>query len=568
MSRRADTNTVRTLPKCPTGVAGLDAITEGGFPLGRPTLVCGGPGCGKTLLAMHFLVRGATELGEPGVLMSFEETGDELAANVASLGYDLKELIARKKLAIDYVRVVPGELEVSGEYDLEALFIRLDHAIKTVKAKRVVLDTVECLFGALANPVILRAELHRLFRWLKERGVTAVITGERGENSLTRQGLEEYTSDCVILLDHRVTEQVSTRRLRIVKYRGSFHGTNEYPFLIDRHGISVLPVTTAGLDHAVSTERVPTGIARLDAMLGGQGVYRGSSVLVSGTAGTGKTTIAAQFVAAACARGERCLYFAFEEAPNQIVRNVRSVGIDLAPPLAHGTLEFHATRPSACGLELHLLSMHAAVDAARPAIVVVDPVTSFIAGGNELDVRGMLLRLIDYLKAHGITLLMTSLTSGAGSAEATDTKVSSLVDTWLVLRDLEVDGERNRGLTVLKSRGMAHSNQVRELMMTDEGIDLRDVYVGPGGVLTGSARSAQETAETAAQVERLQEIERLQRALESKRRAFEAQVAQLQAGFDGDEAELRKAIATLESRERGRQQAREQQARTRFADKP
>jgi len=525
------------LPKSKTGIQGLDEITGGGLPKGRPTLICGGAGCGKTLLAMEFLVRGATQFNEPGVFMAFEETAKDLTKNVASLGFDLKDLIARKKIVLDFVYVGDREIETSGEFDLEGLFIRLGHAIDSIGAKRVVLDTIEALFSRLPNQRILRAELHRLFRWLKEKGVTAIITGERGEDTLTRQGLEEYISDCVIVLDHRVSDQVSSRRLRVVKYRGSTHGTNEYPFLIDEDGISVLPVTSLGLEQAASTQRIPTGVARLDAMLGGAGYYRGSSVLISGTAGTGKTSLAAHFAEAACRRGERALFFAFEESPNQIMRNMRSIGIDLQPWVQKGLLQFQATRPTFAGLEMHLTKMHKAINAFKPQVVIVDPLNSFVIGSNEIEVKSMLMRLVDFLKMQQITGLFTSLTTSGGALEQSEVAISSLIDTWLLLRTIEIGGERNRGLYILKSRGMAHSNQIREFLLTDHGVELRDVYVGASGVLTGSARLAQEAQEQAGKLTRLQETERRQLELERKRKALEAQVVALRAEFEAQETE-------------------------------
>jgi circadian clock protein KaiC len=461
----------RALPKAPTGIEGLDEITLGGLPRGRPTLVCGGAGCGKTLLAMEFLVRGATEYGEPGVFMAFEETAEELTKNVRSLGFDLDDLVAQEKLALDFVRVERSEIEETGEYDLEGLFVRLGYAIDSIGAKRVAIDTIESLFGGLSNQGILRAELRRLFRWLKDKGVTAVITGERGEGTLTRQGLEEYVSDCVILLDHRVIDQISTRRLRLVKYRGTVHGTNEYPFLIDEDGITILPITSMGLQHEVSSERMPTGVARLDAMLGG-GYYKGSTVLISGTAGSGKSSMAAHFVDAACGRKQRCLYFAFEESPQQIVRNMRSIGLDLEPCIKKGLLRFHATRSSVYGLEMHLVTCHKLIREFKPDVVVLDPIGNLTNAGTELDATAMLTRLMDYLKSEGITALWTSLTSGA-ELEKTDVGISSLVDTWLLLRDIELSGERNRAMYIVKSRGMAHSNQIREFLLTDHGIELR-----------------------------------------------------------------------------------------------
>jgi circadian clock protein KaiC len=511
----------KSLPKAPTGIHGLDDITGGGLPQGRPTLICGGPGCGKTLMAAEFLIRGALEFKEPGAFISFEETGEELAQNVASLGFDLEALIEDKKIALDYVRVEPSEIEETGEYDLEGLFLRLGLAIDSVGAKRVVLDTIESLFGGFENQALLRAEIRRLFRWLKDKGVTAVITGERGEGSLTRQGLEEYVSDCVILLDHRVNDQVSTRRLRIVKYRGTTHGTNEYPFLIDAAGISVLPVSGAALDHAVSNERLATGVPRLDAMLGGKGYYRGSSVLVSGTAGTGKTSLASHFAHESAKRGERVLYLAFEESPAQLMRNMRTIGVDLEPYVKKDVVRIHASRPTLFGLEMHLVQIHKMISEFKPAVVIVDPISNLIDAGTEQEAQAMLLRLVDFLKSKRITALFTHLTHGGDHTEATDVGISSLMDSWLLVRDIELGGERNRGLYVLKSRGMKHSNQIREFIITPEGIQLEDVYVGPEGVLTGSMRAAQEARERAEALALQGELEAKQREVERLRATLE-----------------------------------------------
>jgi circadian clock protein KaiC len=559
-------DTALGLPKTPTGIEGLDEITGGGLPRGRPTLVCGSAGCGKTLFAMEFLVRGATQYGEPGVFMSFEEGARELVENVRSLGFDVDKLIADKKMAIDFVRVERHEIEETGDYDLEGLFVRLGYAIDTIGAKRVVLDTIETLFSGLANQSILRAELRRLFRWLKDKGVTAVITGERGDGQLTRQGLEEYVSDCVILLDHRVTDQVSTRRLRIVKYRGTAHGTNEYPFLIDEDGFSVLPVTSLGLAHEVSEERVPTGIARLDAMLGGGGYYKGSTVLVSGTAGSGKTTTSATFADASCRRGERVLYLPFEESPGQIVRNMRSIGLDLQQWVDRGLLHFHANRSTVYGLEMHLAMLHKLVRDFDPQVVIVDPISSLVQAGSEWEASLMLTRLIDFLKASGITGFMTALTSRE-TAEATEVEVSSIVDTWLLLRDVELDGERNRAMYILKSRGMAHSNQLREFRLTPRGIELLDVYLGPDGVLTGSARQSQEAKEAAARLARQQEIESKQRELERKRAALEARIAELRRDFEVENEEVRRLIQEDEVREGVLREDRRRMGLSRQADR-
>jgi circadian clock protein KaiC len=529
---------VTGVPKSPTGIDGFDQITAGGLPTGRPTLVCGGAGCGKTLFAISFLVHGATRFDEPGVFMSFEESNDELAQNVASLGFDLPSLIEKKKIVLDHVKVERSEIEETGDYDLEGLFIRLGFAIDSIGARRVVLDTIESLFAGLTNQSILRAELRRLFRWLKDKGVTAVITGERGDGTLTRQGLEEYVSDAVILLDHRVTEQVSTRRLRIVKYRGSSHGTNEYPFLIDKDGMAVLPVTSMGLSHGASSERISTGVARLDTMLEGRGYFRGTTILVSGTAGAGKSSLTAHFLDAACRRGERCLAFLFEESPQQVVRNMRSIGLDLQPWIDRGLLEYHAARPALHGLEMHLSQMYRAIERFRPDVVVLDPVSSLLSVAATGDVQATLTRLVDHLKMQGITALMTNLTHGKTEQERTDSEISSIVDTWLLLVMLESSGERNRGLYVLKSRGMSHSNQIREFLLTDHGIELVDVYAGTGGVLTGSARLSQESQERAAELAQQQELERKQRTLAQLRIALEAELTSLRAKFEAEQADL------------------------------
>lgn len=485
-----------SLPKCPTGIQGLDEITGGGLPAGRPTLLSGSAGAGKTMLAIEFLVHGARDFKEPGVFMMFEENSRELIANVRSLGFDLAELVARKKIVLDHVHIERHEIEETGEYDLEGLFIRLGYAIDSIGAKRVVLDTVEALFAGLPNHAILRAELRRLFRWLKDRGMTAIITGEKGDSSITRYGLEEYVADCVITLDHRVSDQVSTRRLRVVKFRGSVHGTNEYPFLIGDRGISVLPITSLGLDHAAPVTRVSSGIAGLDKMLGGRGVYRGASVLVSGSSGTGKSSIAAHFLDAACRRGERALLFAYEESAAQIARNMRSIGLNLEQWVKKGLLQIHSSRPTLHGLEQHLVAMHDTITSFRPKVVVVDPISNLTMERDELEVKPTLMRLIDFLKKNRITALYTSLTSGGTGPTALEDSqvgVSSLMDAWLLLRNIESDGERNRAIYVLKSRGMAHSNQVREFVITGRGVELVDVFLGSQGVLTGRARLTQQT---------------------------------------------------------------------------
>lgn len=532
MKEKSEPSLKNILKKTPTGIQGLDEITGGGLPKGRPTLICGNAGCGKTLLSLEFLLQGASRYNDPGVFVSFEETEKELATNVASLGYDLNKLTKEKKIKTDYIHIDHSESAITGYFDLEGLFVRLNYSIERIGAKRIVLDTIDSLFTGLPHPLIVRSELRRLFRWLKEKGITAIVTAERGGDTFTRQGLEEYVSDCVIMLDHRVTEQISTRRLRILKYRGTSHGTNEYPFLIDETGFSVFPITSVGLGHAASAERISTGIPRLDAMLGGQGYFRGSSVLVSGTAGTGKSSIAAHFSAAACQRGEHVLYFALEESPSQIIRNMRSIGINLEQFVQKGLLKFYANRPTFSGLESYLTVMYKEVSLFKPLVVIIDPVSSFLIGTNEFDAKSMIMRMVDFLKSNFITGFMTNLSSGNTYLEHTQINISSLIDTWLLLRDIEIGGERNRGIYILKSRGMKHSNQIREFLITDHGVDLIDVYVGPDGVLTGSARLAQEAKENAGLLLRQQEITRRKQEIEHHRKAMEGQVALLKAEFE------------------------------------
>lgn len=557
----------KPLPKSPTSIQGFDEITGGGLPKGRPTLVCGGAGCGKTLFAMEFLVRGATVYNEPGVFISFEETEKELTANVTSLGFDLNNLIRHKKIWLEHIHVERGEIEQNGEYDLKGLFVRIHNAIESIGAKRVVLDTIETLFSELPNPTAVRTELRRLFGWLKKKGVTTIVTGEKGEGTLTRQGLEEYVSDCVILLDHRVTDQSSIRRLRIVKYRGSTHGTNEYPFLIDEDGFSVLPVTSLGLNHVSSKERISTGIPRLDTMLSGKGYFRSSTVLVSGTAGTGKTSLAAQFVEAACKRGEHVLYFAFEESPSQFMRNMSSIGIHLDTWVKKGLLHFHATRPTLHGLEHHLTTTIKLINQIKPQVVILDPIDAFIIGKNQTEVKIMLLRLVDFLKMKNITAFFTSLSTAGDSQELTDMAISSLIDTWLLLRDIELGGERNRALYILKSRGMSHSNQIREFLLTDHGIELLDVYVGSEGVLTGSARLSQEAKNDAEQLMYRQEIERKQSGIELKRAAMEAQIVVLKSEFKEEESEAIKLIEMEKANTKKFADDKRRMAKSRKADK-
>ncbi|MGC1240506.1 MAG: circadian clock protein KaiC [Chryseosolibacter sp.] len=528
------------LPKSLTGITGLDQITGGGIPAGRPTLVCGETGCGKTLLSVEFLVRGALEYNEPGVFMAFEENADELAVNVASLGFDLEQLQKQKKLKVDYVHIDRSEIQETGEYDLGGIFIRLGHAIDSIGAKRVVLDTIENIFSGLSDQRILRAELRRLFQWLKDKNVTAIITGEKGEGQLTRQGLEEYVSDCVILLDHRIENQISTRRLRVVKYRGSLHGTNEYPFLIDEEGISVLPITSSKLEADVSTERLPTGIPSLDHMLGGKGFFRGSSILVSGTAGTGKTSIGASFANETCNRKERCIFFSFEESPQQIIRNMRSIGIDLQVHVNSGLLRFHASRPTLFGLEMHLVAIHKVIKKYKPSTIILDPITNLVTMGSISEVKSMLIRLIDFLQTEQITVMFTALTLSTSTSEQTDEGVSSIVDAWVLVRDIESNGERNRGMYIMKSRGMKHSNQVREFVINDHGLSLVDVFLGPEGVLVGSAREAQELEEATGVALKTHASSRTDREIERKKLVLESKIASLHEEFESVKDELNK----------------------------
>ena len=565
-NRRNRHKSLEGLRKERTGIPGFDEITRGGLPAGRPTLVCGSAGAGKTLFAMEFLVRGATLFDEPGVFISFEESDEELATNVASLGFDLKQLIAEKKLVLDYVFIERSEIEETGDYDLEGLFLRLGYAIDSIGAKRIVLDTLEALFSALPNEAIIRAELRRLFRWLKEKGVTAVITCERGEGKLTRYGLEEYVADCVILLDHRVQNQISTRRMRIVKYRGTSHGTNEYPFLIDEKGFAVLPITSLGLSHKAPTEHISSGVPRLDTMLEGRGFYRGSSILVSGTAGTGKSTLGAHFIEAACKRGEKALFFAFEESQEQIIRNMRSVGIDLEGFVKKGLLKFHNARPSAWGLEVHLAVIHKVICDFEPSVVVVDPVTNFLAVGDEIETKAMLTRLIDFLKTRQITGMFTSLTSSGTSVEDSEVGVSSLMDAWLLVKHIEANGERNRGLYILKARGMGHSNQVREFLVTSRGIELVDAYVGSEGVLMGSARSSQLARERAAEIEHQLLTERKQRELRHKQELYEAQLVALKGQYENERDALLRELDEDERLQKIMSDQRLEIARLRKAD--
>lgn len=527
------------LPKTLTGILGLDEITAGGIPTGRPTLIAGEAGCGKTLMSLEFIVKGALKYKEPGIFVAFEEKAEELAMNVASLGFDLNQLQKDNLIRLDHVHIEKSEIEETGEYDLDGLFIRLGYAIDSIGAKRVVLDTIENLFSGLSNQTILRAELRRLFHWLKEKGVTAIITAEKGEGSLTREGIEEYVSDCVILLDHRVINQISTRRLRIVKYRGSVHGTNEYPFLIDEDGISVLPVTSLKLDKEATSGRISSGIPALDHMMSGKGFFKGSSILISGTAGTGKTSLASYFANQVCNDGKRCIYFAFEESPRQIVRNMKSIGLDLRKHIDKGLLEFHASRPTLYGLEMHLVAIYKQIRKFKPDVVILDPITNLVTVGSVSEVKAMLIRLIDFLQDEQITVMFTALSLN-NTNEQTDEGVSSLVDAWLMVRDIEFNGERNRGMYIMKSRGMKHSNQVREFTITDKGLDLVEVYLGPDGILTGSAREAQRIKEETGIALQDYAITAKDREISRRRKVLEAKISGLQTEFESVEEELNK----------------------------
>jgi circadian clock protein KaiC len=551
------------LPKSPTGITGFDEVSQGGLPTGRPTLVSGPPGAGKSLFALQFLVHGATVCAEPGVFLSFEGTRDKLASDVRGLGIDLDALEQDGRVLVD-AQSMAGQAVATGEFDLEALMVRMAFAVDKIGAKRVAIDSLESLFAAFSSrPDVVRSELLRLFSWLGDRGLTAVITGERAEDSLIRHGMEEFLSDCVVLLDHRVVDEVATRRLRILKYRGSTHGRNEYPFLIGPDGLEVLPITSLGLYQQVNSERLSTGIAGLDEMLGGLGVFRGSSVLVSGTSGTGKTTIGASFASAACQRGERVLFFSFEESQSEIMRNMASVSLDLAGWVDRGLLHFYCERPTTQGLEGHLATMQRQVERIAPTLVVIDPVSSLSRGTSKGDVSAMLTRQIHYLKSAGITAVMTSLTEGGNDLEHTELSISSLVDTWLLTITMQDSGERNRGLYVLKSRGMAHSNQIREFLLSSEGVSLVPVYMGPDGVLTGSARAAAEAVETGIRLGAEQESSQLSEAMELRRKAVETHVTSMWADFEAEESRAARQLTASKKGKEDLRAARLEQGRQR-----
>lgn len=555
----------------PSGIKGLDEITRGGLPKGRPSLIAGGPGCGKTLFAMEFIARGITQYNEPGVFIAFEEKIDDLKKNFGSMGFDLDDLVKKKKLALDHIHIDRSEIEETGEYDLEGLFIQIGSLIDEVKAKRIAIDTLEAIFSGFQNTGILRSELRRLFLWLKDKGITAVITGERGDDMLTRYGLEEYVADCVITLDHRIQNQIATRRLRVVKYRGSVHGTDEYPFLIGTEGILVLPITSLSLLHTASTDRVSSGIPRLDAMLGGKGYYRGSSILISGQAGTGKTSLAATFAEAACRRKEKCIVFLFEESESQLLRNMQSIGLDLAPLVKKGFLKFHAVRPTAYSLELHLSLLIKTIEEFGPEVLVIDPISNLYSVGDETQIRSMMMRLIDYAKSHQITALFTNLSDDAGigiyDLESTGNNVSSLMDAWLVLKNVEGNGERNRAFYIAKARGLAHSNQLREFILSEKGINLLDVYTGNAGVLFGTARLAQHAKEDTEKARQTEELDRKKRELKRKRRVMENEIAILKDKFAREAEENGIQIRQDVAREKALVGAKDTMATVRGADR-
>ena len=567
MNAKLNRQSHQDLPKARTGITGLDAITNGGLPRGRPTLVFGSPGSGKTLFGLEFLARGAREFDEPGVFIAFEETEKELAQNTESLGFGLEELIQGGQLNIDHIHVERNEIEETGEYDLEGLFLRLKHAIESVGAKRIVLDTIEVLFSGFSNKSILRAELRRLSRWLKDNDLTAIITGERGKENLTRHGLEEYVSDCVIMLKQSAREMVYTRHLRIIKYRGSVHETNEFPFLIDDEGISILPITSLGLDHPISNERVSTGIPELDEMLGDKGFYKGSSILVSGTAGTGKTSLCAHMADAACSRGEKVLYLSFEESSQQIIRDINSIGLDLKQWVDKGLLKFHSERVSLYGLEAHLTIIHKIINTFRPALIIIDPLNSYVSGNNIMEAKSMLIRLTDFIKSKNITGFFTNLTNPAIPEETTNMDISSLMDVWISLRDIEQDGERNRGVYILKSRGIANSNQIREFLITSQGVKLKDVYIGPEGVMTGSARIIQEQVDDERHQELDQEIKRLEMELDRKQKALQARMELDEIQLETDKMETNRKIEELKRKRKHMDRTRQKISKSRKSSK-
>lgn len=533
---------IKRLAKCPTGIEGLDTLTNGGLPRNRLTLICGSAGSGKTSLGIEFLVQGIIKYDEPGLFITFEEKPQEIIENAASIGFDLEDLINKKKLFIEYIPVQEEEVMQSGDYTLEALFIRFEQVITSIAVKRVTLDTLDSIFASLGNTPVLRAEIYRLFNWLKQKNITSLVTSEAGITTLSRNGLEEYISDCVISLRTNIVSEVLTRFLRVVKYRGSKHGTNEYPFLITDIGINLFPITSNYLNNIVSTEFVSTGVKELDEMMDNKGYYRGSTVLVTGTAGTGKSSLAAVFSNSICQTGERCIYFTFEEMINQILRNMSSVNLNLQQWIDKDLLKFYAYRSPTYGLETHLLTIQNVIKEFKPHAVIIDPITNFDLIGTELEIKSMMTRLIDFLKAQQITALFTSLATTIDPREQTEIGISSLIDSWLVLQNLEQAGERTRGITILKSRGIAHSNQIREFIITSNGIKLEKIYVGPNGILTGSARLDQEEQEKLHLLLQEKETLRRKKLLEHKKALLEAKIMALKSEFDADVEEIESLI--------------------------
>ncbi len=556
-------STAVQLAKVPTGIEGFDEITFGGLPAGRTTLLTGLSGSGKTVFGMQFLAQGAARYGEPGVLVGFEETEDELITNAASLGFDFANLISAGKLVIDRISVEPDVVVETGRYDLSALHIRIEHAVDSIGARRIVLDGIPALFYGLTDTSAVRIALTRLYAWLKSKGLTALVTAE-SNTELAQHGLGLSLTDCIVVAGERTRENVSTRYLRVAKYRGSAHGTSEYPCLIGSTGYKVIPLTSITVDYEASTERISTGIPRLDTMLGGQGFYRGNSVMVTGGAGTGKSSLAAHLALATCQRGKRCLYFAFEESQEEVMRNMRSIGVDLRPQVAAGLLKFRSSRATMFGLEMHLAMMENEIAAFQPHVVILDPVSNLLSIGSFNEVRAMVSRLVDFLKGRGITSLLTSLSMT--DPPESDVGVSSLVDTWMLLTNFEANGEQTRLLRILKSRGSAHSSQVREFIMTDRGVRLEDVYLGPEGMLTGTARKAQEARELAEADLRLREMERKERQYQQRRAALQAQVAALQAEIEATEVDMEHLRIETEQYEAERTSQREERAHRRWAD--
>jgi len=526
------------LKKTPSGINGFDEITDGGLPKNRPTIICGNTGSGKTVISMEFLVKGALKYNEPGVFMSFEETREELATNMESLHFDLDSLIKKRKIYIEYLEIDKSQNIEAGRYDLEGLFVRLQNAITSIGAKRVVLDSLDALFYGLNNNAI-RPEIKRLFKWLKEKEVTAIITSESDNGFSTKNGLEQYVADCVIALDNRTVNQTTTRRIKIVKMRGSVHGINEYPFSIDMNGISVLPLISQLANQSLSTVRISSGVKDLDGMLDGKGFFEGSSILVSGSAGTGKTSIAISLINATCIKKIRGLYCAFEESSSQITRNMLSIGLDIEPYIKSGVLKMYSSRPTIQNLELHLIAIQKIIEEFDPKIIVLDPITNLIAEGINTEIRQMLAHFVDFLKSKNITVLFTAaITLETVKSNPSDEGISAMVDTWILVRDIETNSERNRGIYILKSRGMNHSTQVREFVITDNGLSLLPIYISAGGILTGSAK-LEHTLQKEEQNKLFKnEIKTRNSEIERKRKMMEENIALLKTNFESEVAIL------------------------------